>query len=53
MSSFDDNRKAKEERKDKDKTRKETLAKYLYDLSKVFLLVYSSVALPAYSQKTM
>ena len=35
MSNFDSNRKAKEERKEKDKLSRENLGKFFYDLAKL------------------
>lgn len=42
MSSFDENRKAKEERKEKDKLSRENLGKFFYDLAK---LVFASMVI--------
>lgn len=42
MSNFDSNRKAKEERKEKDKTRREKLSSYFFNLSQ---LTYTALVL--------
>lgn len=42
MSNFDSNRKAKEERKEKDKTRREKLSGYFFNLSQ---LTYTALVL--------
>ena len=42
MSNFDENRKVKEEQKEKDKTRKEKLAGYFFNLSQ---LTYTALVL--------
>lgn len=46
MSNFEDNRKAKEDRKERDKISRENLGKFFYDLAKLSFatLVIGSVA---------
>lgn len=51
MGSFEENRKAKEDRKERDKISRETLGKYFYDLSKLsFGSMVLGVVLPWFSE---